>query len=83
MANKLKSLKQNSVSLNDSSLSIQITQIITQIEFLDSQLFETKLEMANLVTCMPPVTMTIPRLHSMVWIRLSISPETSRQKEPE
>ena len=30
------------------------------IELLDSQLFETELEMANLVTCLHSVIMTIP-----------------------
>ncbi|WP_270467195.1 transposase, partial [Hungatella effluvii] len=46
--------------LNDSSLSIQITQTIAQIKLLDSQLIETELEMANLVTCLHSVLMTIP-----------------------
>lgn len=60
MARELRVLAQKSVGLNDSSLSIQITQTITQIELLDSQLFETELEMANLVTCLHSVIMTIP-----------------------
>lgn len=60
MARELRILAQKSVGLNDSSLSIQITQTITQIELLDSQLFETELEMANLVTCLHSVIMTIP-----------------------
>lgn len=42
-----------------SSLSIQITQTIEQIELLDSQLFHTELEMANIVTCLHSVIMTI------------------------
>ena len=50
MARELRALAQRSVGLNDSSLSIQITQTIAQIELLDSQLFETELEIANLVT---------------------------------
>ena len=37
-----------------------ITQTIEQIELLDSQLFHTELEMANLVTCLHSVIMTIP-----------------------
>ena len=53
-------LHQNSVGVNDSSLSIQITHTIEQIELLDSQLFHTELEMANLVTCLHYVIMTIP-----------------------
>jgi len=60
MARELRVLAQKSVGLNDSSLSIQITQTIAQIELLDSQLFETELEMANLVTCLHSVIMTIP-----------------------
>ena len=60
MARELRVLAQKSVGLNDSSLSIQITQTIAQIELLDSQLFETELEMANIVTCLHSVIMTIP-----------------------
>ena len=60
MARELRVLAQKSVGLNDSSLSIQITQTIVQIELLDSQLFETELEMANLVACLHSVIMTIP-----------------------
>lgn len=60
MARELRVLAQKSVGLNDSSLSIQITQTIAQIELLDSQLFETELEIANLVTCLHSVIMTIP-----------------------
>lgn len=60
MARELWVLAQKSVSLNDSSLSIQIAQTIAQIELLDSQLSETELEMANLVTCLHSVIMTIP-----------------------
>ena len=59
-ARELRVLAQKSVGLNDSSLSIQITQTISQIELLDSQLFETELEMAILVTCLHSVIMTIP-----------------------
>ena len=59
-ARELRVLAQKSVGVNDSSLSIQITQTIAQIELLDSQLFHTELEMANLVTCLHSVIMTIP-----------------------
>lgn len=59
-ARELRVLAQKSVGVNDSSLSIQITHTIEQIELLDSQLFHTKLEMANLVTCLHSVIMTIP-----------------------
>lgn len=59
-ARELRVLAQKSVGVNDSSLSIQITHAIKQIELLDSQLFHTELEMANLVTCLRSVIMTIP-----------------------
>ena len=59
-AKELRVLAQKSVGVNDSSLSIQITHTIDQIELLDSQLFHTELEMANLVTCLHSVIMTIP-----------------------
>mgnify|MGYP005854464759 CR=1 FL=1 len=59
-AKELRVLAQKSVGVNDSSLSIQITHTIEQIELLDSQLFHTELEMANLVTCLHYVIMTIP-----------------------
>lgn len=60
MAQQLRVLAQKSVGVNDSSLSIQINHTIEQIELLDSQLFHTELEMANLVTCLHSVIMTIP-----------------------
>ena len=59
-ARQLRVLAQKSVGVNDSSLSIQINHTIEQIELLDSQLFHTELEMANLVTCLHSVIMTIP-----------------------
>ena len=59
-ARDLRVLAQKSVGINDSALSIQITQTIEQIELLDSQLFHTELEMANLVTRLHSVIMTIP-----------------------
>jgi len=59
-ARELRVLAQKSVGINDSSLSIQITQTIEQIELLDRQLFHTELEMANIVTCLGSVLMTIP-----------------------
>lgn len=62
MTRELRVLAQKSVGLNDSSLPIQTTQTIAQIELLDSQLFETELEMANLVTCLHSVIMTIPSI---------------------
>lgn len=65
MARKLRVLAQKSVGLNDSPLSIQITQTIAQIELLDSQLWETELEMTNIVTCLHSVIMTIPGIGSI------------------
>ena len=59
-ARQLRVLAQKSVGVNDSSISIQINHTIEQIELLDSQLFHTELEMANLVTCLHSVIMTIP-----------------------
>ena len=59
-ARELRVLAQKSVGVNDSSLSIQITHTIEQIELLDSQLLHTELEMANLVTCLHSVLMTVP-----------------------
>ncbi len=59
-ARDLRVLAQKSVGASDSSLSIQITHTIEQIELLDSQLLHTELEMTNLVTCLHSVLMTIP-----------------------
>lgn len=59
-ARKSRILAHKSVGVNDSSLSIQITHTIEQIELLDSQLFHTEFEMANLVICLHSVIMTIP-----------------------
>ena len=63
-ARQLRVLAQKSVGIGDSSLSIQITQTIEQIELLDRQLFHTELEMANIVTCLHSVIMTIPGIGS-------------------
>ena len=63
-ARELRVLAQKSVGINDSSLSIQITQTIEQIELLDRQLFHTELEIANIVTCLQSVIMTIPGIGS-------------------
>ena len=66
MARELRGLAQRSVGLHDSSISIQITQSIAQIELLDSQLFETELEIANLVTCLHSVLITIPGIGTVM-----------------
>ena len=59
-ARELRVLAKKSVGINDSSLSLQITQTIEQIELLDSQLFNAELEMANIVTGLNSVLLTIP-----------------------
>ena len=59
-ARDLRVLAKKSVGINDSSLALQITQTIEQIELLDSQLFNTELEMCNLESHINSVLMTIP-----------------------
>lgn len=59
-ARDLRVLAQKSVGINDSSLSLQITQSIEQIELFDRQILHTALEMANIVTYLHSVIMTIP-----------------------
>ena len=59
-AKELRVLAQKSVGMNNSSLSIQITHTIEQIELLDSQLLSTELQMADIVTSLHSVIMTIP-----------------------
>ena len=61
-AKELRVLAQKSVGMNDSSLSIQITHTIEQIELLDSQLLSTELQMADIVTSLHSVIMTIPEI---------------------
>ena len=59
-AKELRVLAQKSVGMNDSSLSIQITHTIEQIELLDSQILSTEPQMADIVTSLHSVIMTIP-----------------------
>ena len=59
-ARELRVLAQKSVGINDSSLALQITQTIEQIELLSSQLFNTELEMCNIESCLHSVLFTIP-----------------------
>lgn len=61
---ELRVLAQKSVGINDSFLSIQITQTIEQIELLDSQLFHMELEMSNITTYLHSIIMTIPGISS-------------------
>ena len=59
-ARELRVLAQKSVGINDSSLALQITQTIEQIELLSNQLFNTELEMCNIESCLHSVLFTIP-----------------------
>ena len=59
-AKELRVLAQKSVGANDSSISIQITQTIQQIELLDSQLIKIESEMADIMKFNDSVIMTIP-----------------------
>lgn len=56
----LRVLAQKSVGINDSSISIQITHTIAQIELLDSQIKSVESEMKNILTSLNSVIMTIP-----------------------
>ena len=59
-ARELRILAQKSVGISDSSLALQITQTIEQIELLSHQLFDTELEMSNIESCLRSVLFTIP-----------------------
>ena len=59
-ARELRVLAQKSVGISDSSLALQITQTIEQIELLNHQLFDTELEMSNIESCLRSVLFTIP-----------------------
>ena len=59
-AKELRVLAQKSVGANDSSLSIQITHTIAQIELLDSQLERVEAEMTGIMKFNESVIMTIP-----------------------
>ncbi len=59
-AKELRVLAQKSVGASDSSLSIQITHTIAQIELLDSQLNSVEAEMTEIMKFNDPVIMTIP-----------------------
>lgn len=56
----LRILAQKSVGSSDSSISIQITQSIEQIELLDSQVNKVESEMQNILMPLDSVIMTIP-----------------------
>ena len=60
MAVNLRILAQKSVGSNDSSLSIQITQTIAQIELLDSQVDTVESPMKTIMRSLDSVIMTVP-----------------------
>ena len=59
-AQKLRALAQKSVGSNDSSISIQLTQIIEQIELLDRQIDDDESKIEQIVKSLDSVIMTIP-----------------------
>lgn len=59
-AQELRILAQKSVGSNDSSISIQITQTIEQIELLDRQIQDNEAKIEEIVKSMDSVIMTIP-----------------------
>ncbi|WP_054743110.1 IS110 family transposase [Cellulosilyticum ruminicola] len=61
----LRVLAQKSVGSNDSSISIQITQSIEQIELLDSKIDKVESEMAHILNPVDSVIMTIPSINAI------------------
>ncbi len=59
-AKQLRALAQKSVGNSDSTVSIQITQTISQIELLDSQIDKVEAEMTEIMKYDDSVIMTIP-----------------------
>ena len=59
-AQELRVLAQKSVGSSDSSISIQITQTVEQIELLDSQIIDVESKMQNILLAMDSVILTIP-----------------------
>ena len=59
-AQELRVLAQKSVGSNDSSISIQITQTIEQIELLDRQIDDDEAKIEEIVKSLDSVIMTIP-----------------------
>ena len=59
-ARQLRALAQKSVGNSDSTISIQITQTISQIELLDSQINKVEAEMTELMKFNDSPIMTIP-----------------------
>lgn len=78
-AKALRVLTQMSVGASYSALSIQVTQTISQIELLDSQLDSVEREMTDIMMVIftaSPILINCLLLPD--WIRLFISPETSK-----
>ena len=59
-AQELRILAQKSVGSSDSSISIQITQTVEQIELLDSQIIDVESKMQNILPALDSVILTIP-----------------------
>lgn len=59
-ARQLRALAQKSVSSSNSAVSIQITQTLSQIELLDSQIDKVEAQMAEIMKFNDSVIMTIP-----------------------
>lgn len=59
-AQELRVLARKSVGSNDSSISIQITQTIEQIELLDRQIDDDEAKIEEIVKAMGSVIMTVP-----------------------
>ena len=59
-AQELRVLAQKSVGSSDSSISIQITQTIEQVELLDSQIHDVETEIETIVKALDSVILTIP-----------------------
>lgn len=59
-AQELRVLAQKSIGSSDSSISIQITQTIEQVELLDRQIHDVETEMESIVKALDSVILTIP-----------------------
>ena len=59
-AHELRVLAQRSVGSSDSSISIQLTQTIEQIELLDSQMDDVEAKIRDITLALDSVIMTIP-----------------------
>jgi transposase len=64
-AQELRVLAQKSVGSNDSSISIQITQTIEQIELLNSQLDNVEAQISDIALALDSVIMTIPGVSTL------------------